>query len=115
MAHSSTTLQGSLGEGRLGQRITGKEVSSEVLRAVVAESFAGVSYRNAINNELPVMVCPSVASEPRTGTFITVSVETGEIKVGGKILRDRGISGMALEILEAEGLLEHLERPQQGS
>ena len=102
-------------EGRLGQRITGKEVSPEMLRAVVVESFAGISYRDAINNELPVIVCPGVASEAKEGGFITVNVETGEIKVGGKILRGRGISGMALEILEAGGLLEHLEELQQGS
>ena len=47
--------------------------------------------------------------------LIAVNVETGEIKVGGKILRGRGISGMALEILEAGGFLEHLEKLQQGS
>ncbi|MCC6043137.1 MAG: 3-isopropylmalate dehydratase small subunit [Candidatus Verstraetearchaeota archaeon] len=85
------------------------------VRAVVAESFARIFYRNAINNGLPAIACPGITSEVKDGDLIMVNVETGEVMVGGKVLRGKGVSGMALEILKAGGLIEYLKRLQRGS
>ncbi len=85
------------------------------VRAVLAESFARIFYRNAINNGLPVLVVPGISREVSDGDYVVVNVGTGEVIVnnGAKVLRARPITGMALEILRSGGLLEYLKR--QGS
>ncbi|ADY01730.1 3-isopropylmalate dehydratase, small subunit [Vulcanisaeta moutnovskia 768-28] len=81
------------------------------VRAVLAESFARIFYRNAINNGLPVLVVPNVSREVNEGDFVKVNVSTGEVIVnnGQKVLRAKPITGMALEILISGGLLEYVK------
>ncbi|ADN50092.1 3-isopropylmalate dehydratase small subunit [Vulcanisaeta distributa] len=81
------------------------------VKAVLAESFARIFYRNAINNGLPVLVVPGVSREVNDGDFVRVNVGTGEVIInnGQKILRARPITGMALEILMSGGLLEYIK------
>nr|WP_149528830.1 3-isopropylmalate dehydratase small subunit [Sulfuracidifex tepidarius] len=80
------------------------------VKAVVAESFARIFYRNAINNGLPVITVPNVTKEINEGDMVTVNVETGEVKVNGKVLKGKGITGMALEILNTGSLIDYLKR-----
>ncbi len=80
------------------------------VKAIIAESFARIFYRNAINNGLPVIVCPGIAKEVNEGDRIVINIETGEVRVNNKIFRCRGITGMALEILKCGGLIEYLRR-----
>lgn len=80
------------------------------VKAVVAESFSRIFYRNAINNGLPAIVCPDITKEVNDGDTIVVNIETGEVKVGNKVIRCRGVTGMALEILKAGGLINYLKR-----
>ncbi len=42
--------------------------------------------------------------------MVTVNVETGEVKVNGKVLKGKGITGMALEILNTGSLIDYLKR-----
>ncbi|BDR92513.1 3-isopropylmalate dehydratase small subunit [Vulcanisaeta souniana] len=81
------------------------------VKAVLAESFARIFYRNAINNGLPVLVVPGVSKEVNEGDFVRINVSTGEVLVnnGQKVLRARPITGMALEILISGGLLEYVK------
>ncbi|WP_054842917.1 3-isopropylmalate dehydratase small subunit [Vulcanisaeta distributa] len=81
------------------------------VKAVLAESFARIFYRNAINNGLPVLVVPGVSKEVNDGDFVRVNVSTGEVIInnGQKLLRARPITGMALEILISGGLLEYIK------
>ncbi|MEM1541658.1 MAG: 3-isopropylmalate dehydratase small subunit [Ignisphaera sp.] len=79
------------------------------VKAVIAESFARIFYRNAINNGLPAIVCPGISKEVNEGDIIVVDIETGEVRVrGNKTVKCRGITGMALEILKSGGLIEYL-------
>ncbi len=59
------------------------------VKAVLAESFARIFYRNAINNGLPVLVVPGVSKEVNEGDFVRVNVSTGEVIInnGQKLLR----------------------------
>ncbi len=59
------------------------------VRAVLAESFARIFYRNAINNGLPVLVVPGVSKEVNDGDFVRVNVSTGEVVInnGQRLLR----------------------------
>jgi 3-isopropylmalate/(R)-2-methylmalate dehydratase small subunit len=79
------------------------------VKAIIAESFARIFYRNCINNGLPVIVLPKAKEEINEGENVKVNVETGEIIVGNKVLKGRGISGMALEILKSGGLMDYIK------
>ncbi len=79
------------------------------VKAIIAESFARIFYRNCINNGLPVIVLPNAKDEIKEGENVKVNVETGEITVGNRVLKGRGISGMALEILKSGGLMDYIK------
>lgn len=80
------------------------------VKAVLAESFARIFYRNAINNGLPALVVPGISREVNDGDYLVVNVESGEVIVnnGQKVLKARPITGLALEILKSGGLLEYI-------
>ncbi|MGC9105041.1 MAG: 3-isopropylmalate dehydratase small subunit [Thermoprotei archaeon] len=81
------------------------------VKAVIAESFARIFYRNAINNGLPAIVLPNATKEINEGDYVVVNVETGEIRVNNaKVLKGKGITGMPLEIIKAGGLIEYLRK-----
>lgn len=79
------------------------------VKAIIAESFARIFFRNAINNGLPVIVLPNATKEIKEGDYVKVNVESGEVIVGNKVLKGKGIVGMALEILKYGGLIEYLK------
>jgi len=81
------------------------------VKAIVAESFARIFYRNAINNGLPAIVCLEITKEVNDGDELAVNIETGEVIVNNaKTTKCKGISGIALEILKAGGLIEYLKK-----
>ncbi|MEM0362402.1 MAG: 3-isopropylmalate dehydratase small subunit [Sulfolobaceae archaeon] len=83
------------------------------VKAIIAESFARIFYRNAINNGLPVIVLQNATKEINNDDTVVVNVETGEVIVNNsKVLKGSGISGMALEILKSGGIMEYLRKIQ---
>lgn len=80
------------------------------VKAVLAESFARIFYRNAINNGLPVLVVPGISRLVKDGDYIRVTVDTGEVVVNNStVIKARPITGVALEILMSGGLLNYLK------
>jgi 3-isopropylmalate/(R)-2-methylmalate dehydratase small subunit len=79
--------------------------------ALVAESFAGLFYRNAINLGLPAVVCGE-AKRIRAGDDIAVDFEAGRIenRTTGETLRAEPIPGYLMQIVRDGGLLPHLEK-----
>ncbi|MEL9940010.1 MAG: 3-isopropylmalate dehydratase small subunit [Ignisphaera sp.] len=81
------------------------------VKAVVAESFARIFYRNAINNGLPVIICPGISKEVRDGDSIKIDLVSGEVTINNsKKVACKGLSGMALEILMSGGIIEYLKK-----
>ncbi|BCS93003.1 Isopropylmalate/citramalate isomerase small subunit [Metallosphaera sp. J1] len=80
------------------------------VKAVIAESFARIFYRNCINNGLPLIVLPNATREINEGDVVKINVETGEITVNGRVLKGKGITGMALDILKSGGIMEYLKK-----
>jgi 3-isopropylmalate/(R)-2-methylmalate dehydratase small subunit len=78
--------------------------------AVLAESFARIFYRNAINIGLPVLVCPGVAAAVSDGDVLTVDAASGTVvnDTTGARLSAEPLSGFALNILSAGGIVELL-------
>ena len=79
--------------------------------ALVAESFAGLFYRNALNLGLPAVVCAN-ARRIRDGDLLRVSFEEGEIAnlTTGETLHCEPIPAHLMEIVRDGGLLAHLEK-----
>ena len=79
--------------------------------AVVAVSFAGLFYRNALNLGLPVVACPE-AGAIEDGVLAQVDFEAGRIELpaAGRVLACEPIPAFLLEMLNDGGLLPHLRR-----
>ena len=93
-----------------------REQAAQALRhlgvaAVVAESFAGLFYRNALNLGLAVLVCPE-ARAIRFGERLGVDPAAGEIEnlTTGARLACEPIPGFLMEMLRDGGLVPHLEK-----
>ena len=74
--------------------------------AVIADSFARIFFRNAINLGLPTIVCPGIAKHVENGQTLTISLADGTVKVEetGEILQSQPLGEQAVKILEAGGI-----------
>jgi len=79
--------------------------------ALVAESFAGLFYRNALNLGLPAVVCAETR-RIRDGDLLRVSLVEGEIAnlTTGQTLQCEPIPAHLMEMVRDGGLLAHLEK-----
>lgn len=78
--------------------------------AVVAASFAGLFYRNAINLGLPVLVCRDV-DELQDGEVATLDLQTGTLVTeGGLEVKAEPMPEFLLDIVRSGGLIAHLQR-----
>jgi 3-isopropylmalate/(R)-2-methylmalate dehydratase small subunit len=79
--------------------------------ALIAPSFAGLFYRNAINLGLAALVCPE-AKRIRPGDEVRVDPVKGTISIlnTGETLYSEPIPAFLMKIVEDGGLLPHLEK-----
>ncbi|MCW4024313.1 MAG: 3-isopropylmalate dehydratase small subunit [Candidatus Bathyarchaeota archaeon] len=82
------------------------------VQCVLAESFARIFFRNAINIGLPVIECKGISSAVKTGDVVAVDFEAGDIEVisTNKSFQVPKLPPFILEILNDGGLIEHLKR-----
>ncbi len=73
---------------------------------VLADSFARIFFRNAINLGLPLLVCKGISKELHEGDEIQVDIEEGTITLvnEGKVLQGEKIGAYAMDILAAGGI-----------
>ena len=78
---------------------------------LIAESFAGLFYRNAINLGLPAVACPQ-AKRIRQGDELEVNLARGKIRnrTTGETLDCEPIPAFLMTIIDDGGLLPHLEK-----
>ena len=87
------------------------------VKTVIAKTFARIFYRNAINEALPVIVCPEAVehvfqNHPKGEVGfdkrrITINFRTGDIVVADKIFSFPALNSQAMKIFEAGGLIEY--------
>jgi 3-isopropylmalate/(R)-2-methylmalate dehydratase small subunit len=77
------------------------------IKVVVAESFARIFYRSAINQGLILIECPDAVEAYSEGDDINLDVDNGKIVVGGKTFSFPKLPKEILAIRDAGGLLEY--------
>lgn len=75
---------------------------------VLAESFARIFFRDAINIALPVMVCPGIHAASKAGDKLEVDIDSGDVKniTAGKSLKAEALPANIQHILMSGGLVE---------
>ena len=76
--------------------------------AVIAESFARIFYRNAINNGLLAIVCPEAARAIQGQELVSVDLKRQVIECAGGRFDFPALSATVQEILESGGLVEQV-------
>jgi len=94
-----------------------REQAPEVIKAlgvsaIVAESFARIFFRNAVNIGLAPIECKGISEAVETGDEIEVDMEKGEIKIlrTGKILKFKPWPAVVREILKSGGMIEYIKK-----
>ena len=82
------------------------------ISAVVAESFARIFYRNAINLGLPAMIAPGITKKLKNKDDIEIDLKTGIIKKvqSGDVIKAKKLPDFILEIIVRGGLIPYLKK-----
>lgn len=82
------------------------------ISCVIAESFARIFYRNAINIGLPIIASPEAAAEIQAGDELEIDVEQGVIKnlTQGKSYQGETFPPFIQEIIAAGNLLNYVKK-----
>ena len=84
--------------------------------AVLADSFARIFFRNAINLGLPLIVCPGISRRVQSGQTLTVDIlgGTAVVQETGETLACEALGDQAMKILEAGGIKPLMRRKYAG-
>jgi 3-isopropylmalate/(R)-2-methylmalate dehydratase small subunit len=80
------------------------------IAAVVAESFARIFYRAAINQGLILIECPEAVKAYRDGAKVEFNLEEGRIMVDDRVFKFPCLPDEILAIRDAGGLLNHVRK-----
>lgn len=87
-------------------------IKASGISLVIANSFARIFYRNAINIGLPILECPQAVAAIKQGDTVNVSLSTGTIHdvTTGEIFVAESFPDFIQEIINDGGLLAHLAK-----
>jgi 3-isopropylmalate/(R)-2-methylmalate dehydratase small subunit len=87
-------------------------IKASNISCVIAETFARIFFRNAINIGLPIIECPEAAKDIKNGEILEVDFEKGIInnKTTGKTYNIMPFPPFMKEIIEAGGLVERTKK-----
>ncbi len=84
------------------------------ISAILANSFARIFFRNAINLGFPAIECAGLRDVVKSGDAIELDLAGGEVRVpSGRMLKFTPLPPNVLEILEAGGLVPKLRKELQ--
>jgi 3-isopropylmalate/(R)-2-methylmalate dehydratase small subunit len=77
---------------------------------VIAETFARIFYRNAINIGLPIVECPEAAQAISAGDEVEVNFDTGVITdvTNGQTFRGQAFPPFMQKLIDCEGLVNYI-------
>ena len=79
---------------------------------VIAETFARIFYRNAINIGLPIVECPEAAKNIAEGDEVHVDFDSGLItnKTKGETYQGQAFPPFMQKIIDCEGLVNYINQ-----
>ena len=81
------------------------------ISAILAEGYARIFYRNAINIGLPALICPNVSKKINTGDIVQINLVEGKIIVNEENIFDFiQVPKFMMEILETDGLRDYIKK-----
>lgn len=89
-------------------------IKASGISCVIADTFARIFYRNAINIGLPILECPEAAQDIDDGDKVEIDFGTGNIinRTKGKEYTGAAFPQFMQEIIAAEGLIEYIKKQQ---
>ena len=77
---------------------------------VIAETFARIFYRNAINIGLPIIECQEAAKDIEDGDEVEIQFDTGMIydRTNGTEYKGQAFPEFMQKIIKAEGLINYI-------
>ena len=77
---------------------------------VIAETFARIFYRNAINIGLPIIECPEASRKIQNGDEVEIDFNTGVIQdlTTGESFQGQAFPEFMQKIIAAEGLINYI-------
>ena len=81
---------------------------------VIAETFARIFYRNAINIGLPIIECEEASKKISAGDEVYVNFDSGEIKdiTTGESFQGQAFPEFMQKIIKARGLVSYINEEQ---
>ena len=85
-------------------------IKASGISCVIAETFARIFYRNAINIGLPIIECPAAAKEIEAGDTVEIDFDSGMIydKTKGTEYQGQAFPEFMQKIIKAEGLMNYI-------
>lgn len=81
------------------------------IKCIIAENFARIFYRNAVNIGLPIMECAEAARDIENGDKVKVDLNSGRITnvTKGRTYQAESFPEFMQDIIKAEGLVNYVK------
>ncbi len=85
-------------------------IKASGISCVIAESFARIFFRNALNIGLPILECPEAAKDIDNGDIVSINFDTGVItnETKGKEYQAAAFPQFMQELINAGGLVKYI-------
>lgn len=82
------------------------------ISCIIAETFARIFYRNAINIGLPIIECPEAATDIKDGDNVSIDFDTGFItnETTKKTYKGVAFPEFMQELISADGLIGYIKK-----
>ena len=87
-------------------------IKASGIACVIAETFARIFYRNAINIGLPIIECPEAARAIAAGDMVEIDFDSGMIydRTSGEEFKGQAFPEFMQKIIQAEGLINYINQ-----
>ena len=85
-------------------------IKASGISCVIAETFARIFYRNAINIGLPIIECVEAAENIKAGDIVSIDFDSGVItdETTGKSFQGQAFPEFMQKIIDSEGLINYI-------
>ncbi len=89
-------------------------IKASGIACVIAETFARIFYRNAINIGLPIIECPEAAGAIAAGDMVEIDFDSGMIydRTSGEEFKGQAFPEFMQKIIKAEGLINYINQKE---